>query len=122
MSKQIKIIIKNIEIEAILNDSFTASKIWDILPIETKINTWGKEIYFTIPVITKAENPKSLVEKGDIGYWIQGTALCIFFGPTPNSRGNEIRPASPVNIVGKILGNLEIFEKLQDGDIIKIIK
>ena len=100
----------------------TAEAIWSALPIKSTVNTWGDEIYFNIAVNLTSENSVQIVEKGDIGYWPPGKAFCIFFGSTPISEGNEIRAASPVNVFGKILGNLEIFRKIRDGDEVIIEK
>lgn len=100
----------------------TSKAIWDALPIEAKANTWGDEIYFSIPVEMDSENPKEVVEMGDLGYWPPGNAFCIFFGKTPASRKDEIRPASPVNVFGKILGNPKIFKMVQNGEKITIEK
>ena len=84
---------------AVLHQTPAAEAIWRALPIEARANTWGDEIYFSIPVKADLEkDAKEVVESGDLGYWPPGTAFCIFFGPTPASRGNEIRPASAVNI------------------------
>ncbi|MFH0958960.1 MAG: cyclophilin-like fold protein [Pseudomonadota bacterium] len=115
MSKKIKITAGDVSMEAELNDSKTAELIWEALPIKENGNTWGDEIYFSIPVRAKSENPQEVVELGDIAYWPPGTAFCIFFGPTPASRGNEIRPASVVNVVGKLLGNPKDFKKVRSG-------
>ena len=115
MSKKIKITAGDVSMEAELNDSKTAELIWEALPIKENGSTWGDEIYFSIPVQAKSENPQEVVEMGDIAYWPPGTAFCIFFGPTPASRGNEIRPASVVNVVGKLLGNPKDFKKVRSG-------
>jgi hypothetical protein len=66
------------------------------------------------------ENPQETVELGDLGYWPPGSSFCIFFGPTPVSRGDEIRPASPVNVFGKVVGNPRVFKKVKDGDLVRI--
>jgi len=100
----------------------TARAIWDALPIEARASTWGDEIYFSIPVEAGAENPKEVVEMGDLGYWPPGSAFCIFFGRTPASRGDEIRPASPVNVVGRISGDPRIFKKVQSGEKVTLEK
>ncbi|HIE30205.1 TPA: hypothetical protein EYP66_23315 [Candidatus Poribacteria bacterium] len=115
MSRKIKITAGDVSMEAELNDSKTADLIWEMLPIKENGSTWGDEIYFSIPVQAKSENPQEVVELGDIAYWPPGTAFCIFFGPTPASRGNEIRPASVVNVVGKLLGNPKDFKKVRSG-------
>ena len=115
MSRKITVKVENIRIDAELNDSETARKIWEALPIESKVNTWGDEIYFPIPIKIGLENAKAVVSEGDLGYWPSGTAFCIFFGPTPMSRGEEIRPASPVNVFGRIMGDSKIFKKTTSG-------
>lgn len=119
--KKIRIIVDDISAVAELSNSKTSEAIWDALPIENTVNTWGEEIYFEIPVKSALdENAKEVVEKGDLGYWPSGRAFCIFFGPTPASKGDEIRPASAVNIVGKVSGNVEMFKSVQDGTNIKL--
>lgn len=112
------------EIIGLLTDEnpITSNAIWNTLPIEGRVNTWGDEIYFTIPVNTDEENPKDTVELGDLGYWPPGNAFCIFFGRTPASRGNEIRPASPVNVFGRVEGNPTVFKKVRSGEKIWIEK
>lgn len=115
MSKRIIIEAGDIRAGAELNETRTAGLIWDSLPIEARANTWGDEVYFDIPVKTDIENGVELVEVGDLGYWPQGSAFCIFFGPTPMSRGDEIRPASAVTIVGKVSGDARIFREVSGG-------
>jgi hypothetical protein len=123
VSNKIKIKAGNVETEAVLNDSPTARKIYEALPIEARGNTWGDEIYFAIPVKSLLEkDAKELVEIGDLGYWPTGSAFCIFFGPTPASRGNEVRPASAVNVIGKVSGDAKVFKKVADGTKVKIEK
>jgi len=116
MEKKIKISAAHVEAEAVLNDSLTAKNIWEALPIEAKANTWGDEIYFAIPVKAPLEKTaQELVEMGDLGYWPSGNAFCIFFGPTPMSRGQEIRPASAVNVIGRVSGDAKVFKKVPAG-------
>jgi len=116
MEKKIKIRAGQVEAEAVLNDSLTAKNIWEALPIEAKANTWGDEIYFAIPVKAPLEKTaQELVEVGDLGYWPSGNAFCIFFGPTPMSRGQEIRPASAVNVIGRVSGDARVFKKVPPG-------
>ena len=110
MPNRIKIKVGDITLDAELNDTKTAELIWDALPIEGACNTWGDEIYFSIPVETGAENAVEVVEMGDLGYWPPGHAFCIFYGKTPASRGDEIRPASAVNPIGKVLGDATILK------------
>ena len=101
---------------AALHPTLTAEAIWNALPIEGRANTWGDEIYFSIPVKADLErDAKEVVESGDLGYWPPGSAFCIFFGPTPASRGNEIRPASAVNVVGQVQGDPKVFKQVSSG-------
>ena len=113
--KKITITTEDLKVGASLNDSKTARNIWDALPIEGRVNTWGDEIYFSMPVNVGSENAKAVVSEGDLGYWPPGNAFCIFFGLTPASQGDEIRPASPVNIFGKIIGDPKVFKKVRSG-------
>ena len=117
---QIKIEFENISIDAVLNDSETANKIKKILPISNSVNTWGDEIYFSIGVNDGEIDSKKVVELGDLGYWPPGNAFCLFFGLTPASEGDKIMPASPVNVIGKILGDLEILKSIKSGDKVTI--
>jgi len=122
MVSKIKITAGSISMEAELNDTSTAHMIWNALPIEKHGNTWGDEIYFPIPVRAQEENAQAVVQEGDIAYWPPGNAFCIFFGPTPASRGGEIRPASPVNVVGRLLGDPKEFKKVSHGEKVVIEK
>lgn len=101
--------------EARLNDSRTAGAIWDALPIDAKAQTWGDEIYFAIGVNEAEDAAQAVVEMGALGYWPPGQAFCIFFGATPASRGDEIRPASPVNVVGHVVGDAGVFKRVRAG-------
>ena len=98
----------------------TARAIWKALPLEAGANTWGDEIYFGIPVDAGEENPKAVVEMGDLGFWPPGSAFCIFFGRTPASVGDEIRPASPVNVFGKVEGDPKVFKKVHRGETVRL--
>ena len=123
MDRKIKIKAGNVEVDAVLNDSLTAQKTWGILPIEARADTWGDEIYFAIPVKAPLEKTaQELVQVGDLGYWPTGNAFCIFFGPTPMSRGDEVRPASAVNVIGKVAGDAKVFKKVPSGAKVRIEK
>lgn len=116
MGKKIGIKTEKVTMEAELLETKTAKAIWDSLPIEAKVNTWGEEIYFTIPVDMGPEEAVDVVQEGDLGYWPEGNGFCIFFGKTPVSTKSEIRPASPVNIIGRLLGNPKDWKKVKDGE------
>ena len=116
MEKKIRILVSDLKVEAELNESKTAQMIWEALPVEAKAALWGEEIYFAIPVKAGLETgSREVVSKGELGYWPMGHAFCIFFGPTPASRGEEIRAASAVNIIGRILSEPNVFLKVKDG-------
>jgi hypothetical protein len=100
---------------ATLDDSPTARAVWQALPIEATAETWGEEIYFGIPVSLTESGARAVVERGDVAYWPPGRAFCVFFGRTPASRGEEIRPASPVNVCGRLDGDPAEFGKVHAG-------
>jgi hypothetical protein len=115
MGKRIRIAAGDVEATAELNSTATAEAIWEELPIKGRASLWGNEIYFSVPPSLRLENGQELVSMGDLGYWPEGNAFCIFFGATPVSRGNEIRPASPVTVFGKIMGDATILRKVAAG-------
>ena len=113
--REIKITAGQVTVNATLNDTDTASMVWDALPIEASASTWGDEIYFGIPVEGSEEPDHEVVELGDLGYWPPGSAFCMFFGRTPASRGDEIRPASAVNVIGRMSGDLTTLKSVPSG-------
>ena len=105
-----------VTVTAALNDSSTADAVWDALPIAGRVQVWGDEIYFSIPVeAAQAADAQATVDEGAVAYWPPGGALCLFWGPTPMSRGNEIRPASPVNVLGAIDDDPTVLARVEDG-------
>ena len=121
--RKIKITAGDVSATASLADNPTADAIWEALPIEARANTWGDEIYFGIPVhLEEADDARETVNMGDLGYWPTGSAFCIFFGPTPASRGDEIRPASAVNVFGRVEGDPTVFKPVKGGVAVVIEK
>ena len=109
---RIKITVGEVALEAELNDTASAAKIGEALPIRTSFNTWGDEIYFSIPVDAELDDSaQEVVEIGDLGYWPPGSAFCIFFGLTPVSEPGRIMPASAVNVIGKVVGDATLFKQ-----------
>jgi hypothetical protein len=103
--RQIQISTGNLTLTATLNDLETANQLWESLPITGRVQIWGDEIYFSIPVNVEEQlDSQETVLAGTVAYWPPGSALCLFWGPTPVSAPGEIRPASAVNVVG-ILDN-----------------
>ena len=121
MPKDIIITAGKVQVEAELYDSPTVQSIVDKLPITAQAQRWGDEIYFSIPVTAQLENnSREVLEAGELGYWPSGSAFCIFFGPTPASKGDEIRAASAVNIVGKIKSDWSGLSNVSSGDSVLI--
>ena len=121
--RKIRITAGEVSVTSILEDNATADALWDALPITGKANTWGDEIYFSIPVhVEEAQDANDVVEMGALAYWPPGNAFCIFFGRTPASRGDEIRAASAVNRLGKIEGDATVFKKVSGGTAVMIEK
>jgi hypothetical protein len=111
---RIAIRIGTLSLEAELNETPTAQKIAAALPLRTSFNTWGDEIYFAIPVDAALDDSaQDIVDLGALGYWPPGKALCIFFGQTPVSQPGKIRPASAVNVIGKVLGDATAFKAVR---------
>jgi len=112
-----------VSLTAELNDGPTAQQIWQALPIEGKANRWGDEIYFEIPVKASQEpDAREQVEVGELGYWPVGHAFCIFFGPTPVSTDERPRAYSPVNILGRVTGDVTRFRDVKGGMRVQIIR
>ncbi len=110
--------LKNIELE--LDDSLspkTVKSFLECLPFTVGTNLWGEEIYTDeSPINVGEENAKSLVELFDVAFWPTGKAVCLFYGSTPIGKKNEIKPYSPVNIIGKILHpDKQILTELKNG-------
>lgn len=109
---RIRIQVGEVALEAELNDTATAAKIGEALPVRSSFNTWGDEIYFSIPVDAELDDSaREVVEIGDLGYWPPGSAFCIFFGLTPVSEPGRIMPASAVNVVGKVTGDATLLKQ-----------
>ncbi|HNR26541.1 MAG TPA: cyclophilin-like fold protein [Methanobacteriaceae archaeon] len=115
MEIEIEVVGKGVA-KAILDDRNpeTATKIYNILPLEGEALEWQDEVYFTIPLVSGYENPSSSSESGDLSYWPPGYAFCIFFGNT--------QPVSEVNHIGRITENLELFSEVSGDDTILLRK
>ncbi len=91
-------------VEAELFDTPTGRAVYEALPLHRNVNRWGEEIYFEIPVQCELEEKaRAEVNVGDLAYWPNMPAFCIFFGPTPVSTSDQPVAASPVNVFGRIL-------------------
>ena len=121
--KRIIIIVEDVTLNAELNDSKTAQRIYESLPLESTVNIWGDEIYFDIPVALEQEpDARQDVEIGTLGYWPLGSAFCVFFGPTPVSSDDQPRAYSPLNVFGRVIGDAKILKKVSGGSTIRVEK
>jgi hypothetical protein len=115
--------IEGISLPAELNDSPTARRIWEALPIEGRASTWGDEIYFEISVVAGQEpDARAEVEVGELGYWPVGHAFCVFFGPTPASVDERPRAYSPVNILGRVVGDATRLRTVRSGAAVRLTR
>lgn len=113
----VNFLVGDIEVHSEWNDSETSRRIREALPLEAAGNYWGQELYFEIPVVVEKErDARDVVDPGTVAYWPAGRCLCIFWGPTPASHGNECRAASDVNVVGRVL-NAEVLPRLRAADV-----
>src|SRR6187549_1387158 len=119
--RQIRITASDVSGAAELFDGPTADAVWEALPLEASGNTWGDEIYFSIPVEAEEDSgARADVSVGDLGYWPPGHAFCIFYGRTPASTGEAPRAASPVNLIGRVLGDATVFRRVRSGARVRI--
>ena len=125
-----KILVRITELENItieLDDTGspkTCTSFLESLPFSVTMHIWGEEIYTDESPITQSEeNAKDLVNLNDVAYWPNGKAICLFFGPTPIGKSGEIKPYSPVNVIGKIINpDKNILSKMIEGTVITFDK
>ncbi|MFQ5586601.1 MAG: cyclophilin-like fold protein [Thermodesulfobacteriota bacterium] len=104
-----------------LEETPTGRKFIDALPCESKANTWGDEVYFSVPVSAELEeDARQVVDSGTVCFWVEGSSLAIPFGPTPISQGDECRLVTKVNVVGRIEGDPTLLGSVRDGDRIRV--
>lgn len=121
MAYRVEIEAGDIVVHALLSGSATAEAVAEALPLEGVASRWGDEIYFAIPVaLAGSEDSRTEMAVGELGYWPTGSAFCIFFGPTPVSRGAEPRAYSEVNPFGQVEGDATILRGVSDGQTITV--
>ena len=118
----ISIVTERFTIKVKLNDTKTAKKMLKILPAYSRVNKWGDEIYFSIPMKAEIENGVEVVEIGTVAFWPPGSALCIFFGRTPASISNKPQAVSPVTVIGSVIDEESIknLKEIKDGEEVKV--
>lgn len=115
------ITVEVISIEAQLYETETAAAIERLLPFGGTASLWGEELYFYIPLSHGLEaDAREEVEPGELGYWPQGPAFCIFFGRTPASTSEKPRAYSPVNVFGRVLGNTTVLKSVPSGACVRV--
>lgn len=123
MAKAIRIRIyggPELEVELGRENRGVADSILSALPMESKVHRWGDEVYFETPVEAEGGVAKEDVEVGDVAYWPEGRAICIFFGPTPISRGDKPRAYSPVYVFGRVLGDPGALRGVAEGARVRV--
>jgi len=84
------------------------------LPLEGRAALLKGGIYFPVPLELGMEKAKRIAQKGTLAYWPMGRALCVFYEKT--------KPYSPVNHIGRVKENLEMFRQIKTGTKITIQK
>ena len=113
---------QELNFEILLNDTDTAKCIFEKLPITSKASRWGEEVYFEIPLRHEPENATVEVSVGDVAFWPEGSCFCIFFGRTPASIDKRPKPASEVNLIGKLRASTSALSRIKPGQQITLQK
>lgn len=117
----LKFIFESISLTAVLDDTPTSQKLIKVLPAESRVHTWGEEVYFSLPVKAGLEqDTREVVDPGTVCFWVEGSSLAIPFGPTPASKAGECRLVARVNILGKLESAPTLLKSVRDGERVRV--
>ncbi|OGS42853.1 MAG: hypothetical protein A3K76_02035 [Euryarchaeota archaeon RBG_13_57_23] len=108
-----------------IRDEKTASvrALVDKLPFKSKAQTWGDEVYFSVPFHAPREQDSRMeMEVGEVAFWPDGDAIALFFGPTPISEGLAPMAFSPCNILGRVVGNPAVLKQVKPGTPLEVTR
>ena len=118
---RIRIAWRSGKVVAELGDTPTVAQLLAALPCRANANTWGDEVYFSMPLKVRLEpGAQQVVDPGTVCYWVDGSSLALPFGPTPASKGNECRLVTRCNVLGKIVGDPQQLKTVRDGDEVRV--
>lgn len=119
--RKLRMTIGDVVIRAELFDTPTADAIYAAAPFTASAMTWGDEVYFATPVsVPREADARTVMEAGELAFWTDGDAIAIGFGPTPISQGDEIRLASPSNVWGQALDDVQQLHAVSSGAAITV--
>ena len=106
---------------ALDRDTPTARALTEALPLTSTAHIWGEEVYFDTGVsVSRETDARQIVEPGTVAFWTDGDALALPYGPTPISRGDECRLASPCNVLGSVDGDAGVLATVREGDPVRV--
>ena len=121
--RRITIDFARVTLTATLRDTPTADTLWAALPFEAEARTWGKEVYFDTPVsVLREPDARTIMQPGELAFWTDGDAIAIGFGPTPVSRGDEIRLASPANVFADTDDDVLSLDAVRPGERVRVAR
>ena len=91
------------------------------LPISGKANKWTDVLYFSTEIDISCHTHKTGDFKiGEVAYWPENKAICIFYGLTSASHNERASDSKPFIKLGHTLAKPELLKKVVIGDEIEI--